>query len=203
MEIATGPHADTGAAGDGDPLLEHEANANGNSEKATKSNRSKGRVANKRLKKGSTRRERQQDKGYADVDGDDEWQASEQEKNTDSDDEYAGNTKPARSKEKSTIHASKAARPNKRRGRPPKKRHGMEIDASLEAEFALAVLQNENLQTIVHTLQISNAELPAFSVDEAKELLANSQVFLHSQVSLDCGTYCCATLLRCRAHLKV
>jgi hypothetical protein len=49
-----------------------------------------------------------------------------------------------------------------------------QVDASLEAEFALAMLENNSLREIVDLLKISRAELPAMSADEARNLLAAS-----------------------------
>lgn len=48
------------------------------------------------------------------------------------------------------------------------------LDPSLEAEFALAMLENNSLREIVDLLKISRAELPAMSAEEARSLLATS-----------------------------
>ena len=48
------------------------------------------------------------------------------------------------------------------------------LDPSLEAEFALAMLENSALREIVDLLKISRAELPAMSAEEARTLLAAS-----------------------------
>lgn len=48
------------------------------------------------------------------------------------------------------------------------------LDPSLEAEFALAMLENTSLREIVDLLKISRADLPAMSAEEARHLLAAS-----------------------------
>lgn len=107
-----------------------------------------------------------------------EWQSSE-ENFTDSDDEYVAKRKKAR-KKKGTARGGTVGAP-KKRGRPPKASkasQGMGLDAGLEAEFALALLESENVQQIVQALQIANAELPAYNVQQARDLLAQSKVSL-------------------------
>ena len=65
-----------------------------------------------------------------------------------------------------------------KKGKRKRKQAGQQkrskLDPSLEAEFALAMLENNSLREIVDLLKISRAELPAMSVDEARHLLAAS-----------------------------
>lgn len=69
------------------------------------------------------------------------------------------------------------ANKKKKKGRKKKtaaKKKSSKLDPSLEAEFALAMIENSSLREIVDLLKISRAELPAMSAEEARHLLAES-----------------------------
>lgn len=109
-------------------------------------------------------------------DDEEEWVMSDWDTDSDSDKEFHPTVR---------KKSGKADAP-KKRGRPRKNKPAM-VDSSLEAEFALAYLQNSNVQEIVRTLEISNAELPAYSVQQARELLAKSKVILPSWRQNSCS----------------
>lgn len=116
----------------------------------------------------------QADEGNAD---DDDWRTSDAHESG-SDDELTGKQDARRNKKHDGGEAKTVVK--KKRGRPRKKQKthntsGM-ADPSLEAEFALVLLENPNVQQIVKTLEISNAELPAYNAQQAKDLLRSSKV---------------------------